>query len=248
MNVTDSLDDLQRRFAAALNSPDTPPGGLGIYHFHRRANFAQALSLAFPVVERLVGEVFFRRLAALHQDHQPSRSGDLQAASAGFVNTLRRYWPSGDYAWLADVAALEWAWQCAFVAADAPSLEAGALVTRPPSNWPTLRLHLHPSLTLIESPWPIVSIWDSQRDRTIAPPEIRLDRGGEWARIARERGVVTVRTQTRAQWTWLQALAQGASLAEADAAVEDDGETSFDLAPALAELFQSGLVSAFGDA
>lgn len=250
MNFRDSrveLDGLQRRFGEALREETPPSEGFGIYHFHRRANFAQALALTFPVVERLVGEEFFRQLAALHQKHQPSRSGDLQPAGAAFASTLRRHWPAGDYVWIADVAEIEWAWQQAFVAADAPCIEVTALAARPENLWPDLRLTLHPSLALLESPWPARSIWEAHRDRSAAPAEIRLDRGAERTRVSREQGVVTVRPCTPGSWVWLRALAAGASLAEADGAARDSGDAGFTIATALAELFRAGLVSELRD-
>jgi len=243
MTPLDSLDASQRRFGDALRAEDAPSDGLGIYHFHRRANFAQALALAFPVVERVVGDTFFRQLAALHQRYQPSRSGDLHPAGLSFASTLRRHWPAGEYAWIADVAEIEWAWQQAFIAADAPCLEATALASRPQACWPDLRLNLHPSLSLIESSWPVRSIWEAHRDRSSAPPEIRLDRGAERTRVCRERGVVTVRPCTPANWAWLRALVAGASLAEADAAARASEDEDFAFASALAELFAAGLVS-----
>lgn len=250
MNPLDSLaalDALQRQFGEALRAKNAPSDGLGIYHFHRRTNFAQALALAFPVVERLVGETFFRQLAALHQQHQPSRSGDLQPAGASFASTLRQHWPASEYVWIADVAEIEWAWQRAFVAADAPCIEATALASRPKAQWPKLRLSLHPSLTLLDSPWPVRSIWEAHRERSATPAEIRLDRGGERTRVSRERDVVTVRSCTPAQWAWLQALAAGASLVEADAAARGCAGEDFAFAPALAELFHAGLVSDLRD-
>lgn len=247
MTPLDSLDALQRRFGEALRAETAPSDGLGIYHFHRRANFAQALALAFPVVERLVGEAYFRQLAAIHQTHHPSRSGDLHPAGAAFAATVRRYGASGDYAWIADVAEIEWAWQQAFVAADAPCLEAAALAAKPQTCWPDLRLRLHPSLSLLESPWPVRSIWEAHRDRASTPPEIRLDRGGQRTRVSRERGEVTVRPCAPGDWVWSHALATGASLAEADAAAQASGDANFSFASALAELFRAGLVSELCD-
>lgn len=228
-------------FATALRAASAPSdGGLAIYHHHRRANFANALALSFPVLERLVGETFFRRLAEDHQQRHPSRSGDLHPSGATLPDTLRERWPEGDYAFLADVAALEWAWQHAFVAADATPLAADDLTSIATERWPALRFALHPSLTLLESRWPIFTLWERHRDRTQEPQTLRLDIGGERVRVARERERVTVRLCTHGEYAWLQSLQSGASL-DAAFACATQVDAQFELAAALTDLLHSGL-------
>lgn len=231
-----SLDVSLRAFATTLRSAEPPEdGGLAIYHHHRRANFSHSLALAFPVLERLVGEAFFRRLAADHQRRQPSRSGDLHPCGASLAATLREHWPEGEYAYLADIAALEWAWQHAFVAADAEPTTAEDFAVIPAERWPALRFEFHPSLSLIESRWPIFSIWENHRDRLREPPVVRLDAGGENVRVAREQGRVTVRRCTGSELIWLRALQAGVTLDEAFAAASRI-DPDFDLDTALADL------------
>ena len=91
-----SLRELQRHFAAALfdDAPETivpsirddgldPGARVDIYRNNLREGFIKALALEFPVVQRLVGEEYFRQLAVLfHSDH-PSRAGNLHFIESG---------------------------------------------------------------------------------------------------------------------------------------------------------------------
>ncbi|MFZ9708972.1 MAG: DUF692 family multinuclear iron-containing protein [Steroidobacteraceae bacterium] len=234
--ATELLDVSLRAFATMLRTAAPPEdGGLAIYHHHRLANFSQALALAFPVLERLVGEAFFRQLAADHQRRQPSRSGDLHPCGASFATTLRERWADGEYAYLADIAALEWAWQRAFVADETEPTTAEDFAAIPSETWPALRFEFHPSLSLIESRWPIFTIWENHRDRSREPPVVRLDAGGENVRVAREQGRVTVRRCTESEFVWLRALQAGQTLDEAFVAASRI-DPDFDLATALTDL------------
>ena len=94
------LRELQLRFVAALFEGDavvrdelvdgSPSAGarLGVYRNNLREGFVQALALEFPVVQRLVGEEFFRQTALEFQARHPSRSGDLTHIGAPFADYL----------------------------------------------------------------------------------------------------------------------------------------------------------------
>jgi hypothetical protein len=105
-----TLRDLQRRFVAALYDPalgalgaDVRDDGidsglrLGIYRNHLRASFLKALALEYPVIERLVGSEYFRRLALDFQAAHPSRTGNLQHIGAPFAGFLRQRFGAGRY-------------------------------------------------------------------------------------------------------------------------------------------------------
>src|SRR5262245_34461218 len=102
-----SLRDLQRQFVGALfeEAPDSQvswvrearegtelrgprraeaAARLAVYRNNLHEGFCKALSLEFPVVERLVGHDYFRQLAKELMHAHPSRAGDLHAIGAPF--------------------------------------------------------------------------------------------------------------------------------------------------------------------
>ena len=188
--MTRSLADIQRDFATMLRA-DRPPGGrAGIYHNNRRANFCKALALTYPVTARIVGEEFFTRQALDYLALHPSRQGDLHHAGRRFPQFLASGFASrgSDFAYLADLARLEWGWAEALVCADASPVESEALTAFEPAMWPLLRFSLHPSVTLISSNWPIHTIFDEHRRDQ--PALVSLSAGGECIAVLRRAQIV----------------------------------------------------------
>src|SRR5437868_9855910 len=81
-----SLRDLQLRFVAALfegqdavvtphieGAAEIAAARLAVYRNNLREGFLKALAIDYPVVERLVGEDFFRQTARDFQLQHPSR-------------------------------------------------------------------------------------------------------------------------------------------------------------------------------
>lgn len=195
------LATLQRSFIESLLSgqqPLTPAvadirGGvfspverLGIYRNNLRENFLKVLELEYPVILRLVGADYFRQTALQFLQQSPSRSGDLFHCGRGFPEFLRQQLAAGDYAYLADVAALEWAYQEAIIAADdARIFDIAALAGLEQDSYERLRLHAHPALRLARSPYPIVAIWADNQPDAASDATIDIGRGGENALITR---------------------------------------------------------------
>lgn len=240
--MTRSLASLQAQFAAMLDSPLAPPCRAAIYHNNRRANFSRALALAYPVTERIVGRDFFVRLALDYMQREPSRSGDLHHAGEGFASFLASGFaaPDGGYEYLADLARLEWAWQCALIAADAPVLRVDALAALPSQVWARLRFTLQPALGLIDSKWPIHTLFTEHRSDE--PRIVRLDSGAECVCVLRRGITVEAHRLDAGEYALWAALRAGHTLEAALAASEPA-----DLGGALGRLFALGAVAAVAD-
>lgn len=241
------LKKIQARFAADLLHTDRPRGAMGVYHDNLRANFRRSLAIAYPALQRLVGDAYFDQLALEWRARTPSRSGDLHPIGAGFSEFLRAHFAgsaftASRYAFLAEVAALEWAWQESFLAADAPTLEPSALNAWPAEQWPQLQLGLHPAFRFVASRYPVHALWCANRTDSAPDAVIDLDRGGECVVLSRPHHEVLVRCVTAGELEFLQALQTGAGLAGAtDRALACDAE--FDLVGALSQTFASGLIT-----
>lgn len=182
---------LQAAFAQGLRQPGHLPPPDGAPDFEARFDayrnnawqfFVAALEQTFPVVERRVGNEFFRRLASEYRSAHPSRCGDLHWVGAEFPAWLAGRMAGTGYEWLADLARLEWAVTDAVVAATAPSAALDSLQHIGPEALVDLRLTLHPSVRCVASAFPVWSVWQANQDGD-APP-VDLAQGCEYCVVA----------------------------------------------------------------
>src|SRR5262249_2569084 len=128
----------------------------------------------------------------------------------------------------------------AYHAADAKPLTPKALAASAQAALGGMRFTLHPSLEIVASPHPIVTIWAMNSGELELAPI--TDWRGEDALVLRPIADVEVRRLPRGAKIFLQALAAGNPLAGAAQAAHE-ADASFDLAANLAALF-SGLAIA----
>jgi Putative DNA-binding domain len=262
------LRDLQSRFDRALfdDAPDAVApwirvcgvdeerGGdldscarLAIYRNNLREGFIKALALEFPVIERLVGNDYFRQLALEFLAEYPSRAGDLHPIGEPFPQYLRLRFGETPYAYLPDVAALEWAYQQALVAADAPLFDLATLREIPQETYGRLRFTLHPACGLMRSPYPVMRIWAANQPHAAGDEAVDLSSGAEFILIRRAAEGVEMRSIAAAHFAILDAFSLGASLADAlETALAIDPD--FDLGEALRCFIGLGVLTATHDA
>jgi Putative DNA-binding domain len=238
-----SLREQQRSFAASLRDPSIacavlPAANLDIYRNNAGFNFHSALEAGFPVLQRRVGDDYFRQLAHHYRARFPSPSGDLHWVGQNFAAFLEGHLNGGDYAWLADLARIEWARQHAAVAVELPAVGADALAAFAPEELEHLVFTLQPSLTLICSAYPVFSVWLANQTEH-APP---VDQS-----IGSEQGMVLIRVQSlevrpveARLFSYLSAVAGGATVTESMAIADLDAVR---LRECLRFLFEEKLVS-----
>jgi len=234
-------------FAAALFDPETRvPSGLaapqgmplqkrlGVYRNNLRAGLIETLAARFPATRKIVGEDFFKAAARCFALAKPPRSPLIMFYGDEFPDFLAGFEPAQEVPYLADVARLEAARAHAYHAPDAEPLEADALKAIAPEHLPQLRFILHPSLQIVASGYPIVTIFAmNSGEQPLAPI---TEWQGEDALIMRPRWEVSVRALPPGGKAFLQSLAAGEPLEYAAQAALAANE-SFDLALNLAALF-----------
>ena len=216
-----SLRDLQCSFAAALRDPGaacavTPAANLDVYRNHGETQFRGVLAISFPVLRRRVGEDYFRQLAHHYRRAHPSRSGDLQWIGQHFAGFLALHLGGTGYAWLADLARLEWLRELASISVHRPPLTADSLGRYAADQLERLVFTLQPSLGLLRSDFPVFSVWMANQGAE-APP-VDQSRGQEQGLVQAGRNGVEFRMVEPAIFSWVSALAQGLNLGEAVAA------------------------------
>jgi hypothetical protein len=248
-SVLERLADLQAQFSRAmLETRLAPPPGLAParrFSVHRNnlyASLTDALRARYPATLRLVGEDFFQGAASLFIEVSPPSTPVLIEYGEAFPAFLESFEPARGLPYLADVARLEWLRHAAFHAADRAPLTALGLAAVPPERAGAIVFAFHPSAGLIASPYPIVSIWETNAyDDDVRPigPELP----GEAALVIRPELQVAVLRLDPAEYAFAAAVAAGETLAEATAkAAAHEG---FDLGPSLAKLLAAGAFCGF---
>jgi len=249
-----SLAEVQAEFAAALRDPAaaTPDGIVGPDHEPAPRRFAvyrnnvivglvKALKGSFPAVERIVGEDFFQAMARAYVRAEPPRSPLLIDYGVTFADFIAGFEPAASLPYLPDVAWIERAWREAYHAADAEPLGADAFAGIGEDRLGGLTLRLHPSLRLVRSRYPALTIWKMNvGDIPVGP--VDLNASGEDALIVRPAAEVTVRTVPPGGADFVAALAEGRTLGESAAAALA-AERAFDLAANLAGLVGAGAIA-----
>jgi hypothetical protein len=252
-NSTDAacqgLGEFQARFSRAmLEKRAAPLPGLirghrfSVHRNNLHAGLIDVLSARYPVIQRLVGEDFFSAAASIFAAAHPPRTPVLIEYGAGFPAFLESFEPARGLPYLVDVARLEWLRHVAYHAADQTPVAAASLAGVPPEVAGGLTFAFHPSAGLIASPFPIVSIWETNTsDQQVRPigPELP----GEAVLVIRPELDVSVLRLDAAEHAFTAALAVGQTLGQAmGKAAAHEG---FGLSPFLAKLIAAGAFSGF---
>jgi len=249
-----SLREVQESFAAAILA-DAPglithiadgafpaERHLQIYRNNVFAGLTDGLVAVFPVAEKLVGEGFFRFAADAYIRRNPPLSGNLHDFGGSFPEFLARFEPAENLPYLPDVARLEWLWHEAFHAAEAPPLRIEDLAQVAPDDYERLRFALHPSARLLDSPWPILRIWQANQDGHASEAHVDLAEGGVRLLIHRRDLEVLIEPLAAGDHALLAGFRDGQTLGEAsDTALACDPH--YDLAARLGHHVSSAALS-----
>jgi hypothetical protein len=246
--------ELERDFAAALlGGPDMPvvaeiqgdgldpAARLAIYRHHVFTTLTDALEATYPVVVRLVDRRFFAYAADRYIRQHPPAGPCLFEYGESLADFLAAFPASRHLTYLPDVTRLEWALNRALHAEDAVALDPRWLAAVPPHVVGRLRLRLHPSLSLLESPWPIEHIWRANQPGADPDATVNLDEGGTRLEVYRLGDDVVFRAIAPGSYAFRRALASGLDL-QAAAEGARLAEPTFDPTDALRELLDDGLI------
>ena len=158
---------------AGLTDGTSRPAGrrFDVYRNNVAVGLADALEQSFPVVRKLLGETFFRAMAAVHLRQHPPRSPLMMFYGADFPGFLASFAPVAHLPYLPDVARLELALRDSYHAADASPIDPARLAALDPEALARVRLRLTPALRLIRSDWPVHAIWHANTDPTAPAPQ-----------------------------------------------------------------------------
>lgn len=247
----------QAVFAAALFDPaHAVPSGLvgpdgvpsiqrfNVYRNNVVAGLTGTLKDAYPVVARIVGDEFFDAMARIYVTAHPPASPVMLEFGGGFAAFIGAFEPAtGSLPYLHDVARLERAWLEAYHAAEAQAVPMAELAAHGAEELMRLRVRLHPSLRIVRSAFPVLTLWQTNI-RGAVPIPIDLDSGGQAVLVSRPGAEVELRLLPPGGDAFLDALGAGlCALESMERALAVDGR--FDLAANLAGLLEAGAFVGF---
>jgi Putative DNA-binding domain len=235
-----ALLDVTRLVPPGLVGPDGEPSArrFSVYRNNVAAGLIAALMDAFPAVRRIVGNEFFRALAGAYAVAEPPPSPIMLDYGAGFADFIAAFEPASTLAYLPDVARIERAWIEAYHTADASPLGAADFASIDPDRFGDVSLAIHPSLRIVRSPFPALTIWRMNvADGVLGP--VDFETGGEDALIIRPAAEVEVRLLPPGGVEFAASLAAGKSVSEAALAAMQ-ASAAFDLSAHLAGLIGAG--------
>lgn len=242
-----ALRDLQAAFAAHLAGEDRldlrdavagdaipAAARLRIHRHHMTQSLVAALAATFPTVQAIVGEDFFRALAAAFVMRDLPRQPVLAEYGGEFPDFIAGYEPAASLPYLADMARLDWALNLAFHAPASGGLAAEDLAGMEPEGLLGLRLELAAGSALIESPHPIDRIWHASQPGAAAGT-VALEEGPASLIVLRRSDDAAFASLSPGEAAFAKVLNRGGTLEEgAEAAFSVD--PAFDLTTTFARL------------
>lgn len=208
-----------------------------------------ALQANHPAVAQLVGEAWFRSVAALYVRERPPAEprlmhyGTSPDATPGgtFADFLARCAPAAALPYLPGVARLDALWTVCHTAADAAAADPAWLASMDPADLGGVRLRPHPAARWV---WcenlPVYTIWSATRQGVALDDALVWQ--GEGTLLTRPADSVLWSPLSQAGCALLEACAAGATLAEAAAAAQRI-DVHCDLAALLAQLLRQGALT-----
>ena len=202
--------DLDPRVAHSMRLRADPLTHCGAPANHHDASAIHVLAARFPVIRSMVGEQSFRLTAQRFVLSEPPHVPILLSYGESFPRFLRREGGLSSMEYVADIAELETARCKAQHAPDARPIDAKRSLAWHADH---VRVVLHPSVHVVASRFPIVTIWENNRS---ANGKCTIQRWRpEAALVTRVFREVEVRRLPAGGDGFVRALAQGQTVAMA---------------------------------
>jgi len=194
-----------------------------IYASGYLARIVETLEHDYPAVKRALGNVHFEALTERYLAAHSPRSFDLRYAGDRLASFLEQDPVTAKLPFLPDLAKLEWHLSEAFVAKDPEPLLWSVLQTMAPEAVSDLRLVLNPGTAVIRSDWPIIDI-RSLKDKSDDEVSLGVEGRPSIVLVYRYELQARCRNLDEEDARFIEAAAEGTSLAELQTAQVDDGD------------------------
>ncbi|GAA3930675.1 DNA-binding domain-containing protein [Litoribacillus peritrichatus] len=195
--------------------------GLQVYQNNLLATAARALTITYPVVDKLLGEEAMKQLAKQLLKHTPPSSGDWADWGENLSEQLLTTPLTDDYPFLYDMTVMEWRLHQTARAQVKP-FDVESLPLLGDSPLESLRIQLAPGIQLLESDFPVDVIWRAHQgnqdqfklDTDALAKEINKHQGPCRLLIYQQHNLPHLQRITEAEYQWFQDIFAGHSLNE----------------------------------
>ena len=183
-------------------------GLMSIYQNSAIANITNSLSLSYPVIEKLVGNDFFRVMCKQYiVNHWPT-SGNMDDYGESFSLFLAKFEQAKHLTYLEDVAQLEWLFHQSSLANDSRHFDWTNLEKVTSSD--TLTFLLSPSVSIMCSTMPVDKIWLMNQIKAPENIELSLDGDSDTFIVLFRQGLKTeMMTVVASEFAFLQSIENG---------------------------------------
>lgn len=238
---------MQSDFAAALINPSAPlPSGLidpegrpaprrfDVYRNNVTLSLIRVLQAGFPATCALVGDDFFAAMAREFLRAHPPKTRMMMLYGDEFAGFIAGFAPAAALGYLPDVARLEQAIRQCYHAGDAAPIDAAVFAGMGEGQLMALRFAFAPAVQLLQSDWPIYSIWAANMQGGPAPKM-----GAEAVLVLRPAFDPQPHVLPQGSYAVMAALLAGQSLGDACASAAGE----FDLTQLLTLLLTGGAIT-----
>jgi hypothetical protein len=231
--------DLDPRVAHSMRLRADRRAHRGASANHNDASAAYVLAARFAVIRCMVGDDSFRVMAQRFVLSEPPRLPIPLTYGESFPRFLRSQDRLASMEYVADIAELEVACHKAQHAANARPVDAKRSLAWQAEHADSVCVILHPSVHLVASRFPIVTIWQNNRNKNGNGVVERWR--PEAALVTRPFREVEIRPLPPAGHTFIAALARGQTVAKA-ASIALDVTPEFDSAASLTMLAEADAI------
>ncbi len=211
--LSDQSSDIAN-FIRATKADDTEIR-FDVYRNNVRTSLVEVMRSAFPAVNYFAGRDNFAYAASRFLVVDPPRIPYLSGYGAQFPKFLRDFAPARAMPWLSDLARLEWACQESLFAADAEALRIEH-ISQLGDYGHSVQLKPHPSLRVISSSYPVLSLWERARSgENKSEGQADYDKLGETVLLIRPQDDVEFHLLSPGEAALVTAILGGEDLAEA---------------------------------
>jgi hypothetical protein len=147
-------------------SKSSSPERLNIYYNNTLLGLTDILAGAYPILQKIVGEGFFRTIGYHYIEIHPQSTGNRHTFGAELGAFLSSYQPAAPWPYLSDIATIEWAYFQAAIADNALAIDFNSL-TNLISDQPDFVLSLHPGVHFVDLCFNSLEIWQEHQKNEI---------------------------------------------------------------------------------
>ena len=137
---------------------------LKVYQQSAQGNISQALSLTYPVINKLLGNDFFHALTIKFMQKYPPVCSNMDDYGADFSRFLAEFEHTKSYLYLPDVALLEWQFHLSTIADETNTNDWQSITNKNMEQLANCTFGLSPSAKLMVANYPVDEIWQINQD------------------------------------------------------------------------------------